>query len=1090
MTRPKRRTYTEETQDLALELTAIIGTMGAAQLLDVPEPNIRKWRKVREGYIPTRATQRYEDSYITLVLELAKETGLPAACALYDVPLGTGKRWRRLKIYGVGHGRTGPYDEDIKLKVAETARTTSDVDAGKEFGVLPEVLRRWRAAEGESLVPKRKVHSPEKKAAALQLAMVSGLVAASEAFNIPEGTIRWWIQKSLKRVRKPQVHLSEKERIAAVALAVSVGLQEAAKITGVRYGTLSKWKSKAGKTRKRGASKLHDTDLRWLASEQPHMEEWRLPASEWLKQEPQGLSQRLASMVKFFSAYIVPFGISKPATFLDRREVFPDFYKTACPDSMYGVMCAKNVHDFIAWILIERFSAPDDYGRPVISPAFHNPVPRPRATGFTYRDQTVYSPLPMGYIDEVQQLLAQGPNFQDWRWAQKAMHSAHKNYGRDWFTATESQIDRNDPDCVWRIRKRQQWSGGPILEMWSPVRWVALLIKNMLPLRTLQVRVLDSGEADTWRVERTSQGDWEWHPNKSHLSIGKISAPHAMGVLKRVVGPSGQPPDLCLYINTNKTADSLRSGHQKGYVVAWPLGTPLQSDPFYWLHKLRNWQEKYNPIAARSSWTVLDSRHIHKKSPEQLASFEDSCFLFRMPENSPTERHLPLTESTLDTPWYYLLRELERRLSSRGEVHSDGSKIRLVTDPLLASAGTLFPLHGLRVSLLSALALDGKVPFSILQKIAGHSRFLMTLYYVKPGEEHIRQEIRLGLERLSAAKTSTIVSFLKTTEFDRIVEQTVCNSPSALGMVIPTHLESRNPAGWLPMHLGLCLVGGNTSPHEGNTDIGGCYNGGPDQGSIGAPKYMPVLGGARNCVSCRWFVTEPFYLPALVSEFNNTAYHQNEIALECLRTESRLHGLKARRLDAEQSDSLFLEVDELRAVERLLEQQVNRLSILSHKLADCLRLIERCIAVLRDGSDLDQPPPRSLIAVGGELELKVAIEDIDSELLQLSYVNESVEAYPELEAGKAVVRMGQILDAALLRDGLPPVFLALTEEQQLQAGNAFIRALSRARNPTDTSAGRREVVSILDARKSLREQGIDMSGLMNDLRKEVAVLIG
>jgi hypothetical protein len=35
--------------------------------------------------------------------------------------------------------------------------------------------------------------------------------------------------------------------------------------------------------------------------------------------------------------------------------------------------------------------------------------------------------------------------------------------------------------------------------MWSPVRWVALLAKLILPLRTLQVRMLDSGEADTWR---------------------------------------------------------------------------------------------------------------------------------------------------------------------------------------------------------------------------------------------------------------------------------------------------------------------------------------------------------------------------------------------------------------------------------------------------------------------------------------------------------------------------------------------------------------------------------------------------------------
>ena len=38
---------------------------------------------------------------------------------------------------------------------------------------------------------------------------------------------------------------------------------------------------------------------------------------------------------------------------------------------------------------------------------------------------------------------------------------------------------------------------------------------------------------------------------------------------------------------------------------------------------------------------------------------------------------------------------------------------------------TLFPLHSLRVSLITALALEGLVPFPLLQKLVGHSRLLM-----------------------------------------------------------------------------------------------------------------------------------------------------------------------------------------------------------------------------------------------------------------------------------------------------------------------------------------------------------------------------
>ena len=51
--------------------------------------------------------------------------------------------------------------------------------------------------------------------------------------------------------------------------------------------------------------------------------------------------------------------------------------------------------------------------------------------------------------------------------------------------------------------------------MWSPVRAVALLIKLILPLRTHQIRLLDSGEADTWRYEKG-----KWRLNCGSLAQG------------------------------------------------------------------------------------------------------------------------------------------------------------------------------------------------------------------------------------------------------------------------------------------------------------------------------------------------------------------------------------------------------------------------------------------------------------------------------------------------------------------------------------------------------------------------------------------
>lgn len=58
----------------------------------------------------------------------------------------------------------------------------------------------------------------------------------------------------------------------------------------------------------------------------------------------------------------------------------------------------------------------------------------------------------------------------------------------DWFPVTDDDIDRTDPDCVWRVRPKAN-ERQAVLEMWSPVRWVALLTKLILPLRTMQVMV-------------------------------------------------------------------------------------------------------------------------------------------------------------------------------------------------------------------------------------------------------------------------------------------------------------------------------------------------------------------------------------------------------------------------------------------------------------------------------------------------------------------------------------------------------------------------------------------------------------------------
>lgn len=840
--------------------------------------------------------------------------------------------------------------------------------------------------------------------------------------------------------------------------------------------------------KKKGVGR-RDTDitLGWVEREYPQLSAWRVLAVEWLKGETRGVSIRLSALVYFFERYLIQQGLSLvPAEFLARGTFIPDFYQTSCPDSAAGIKYNNSIHAFLNFILLSEFSVADDDGHAVISPAFRNKVPRMSRGGMPKRSESVHSPLPYGYIDELRQMLAAGPHFRDWQWSQSALGGnlgKRGHSGPDWFEVTEDQIDLNDPDCVWRDRQMQN---GTRLEMWSPVRWVALLVKLILPLRTIQVRMLDSGEADTWRYDARG-----WTLNTNRLAQGNERRPLQQGVFRRNDSlVDDESTATVLYINTNKTADVGKSGLEKGYELPWSSGGPLHQDVFYWLEKLRNWQEKYNPVTRRTAWTELDGRHFAVKSVVQLAEYSDTCFIFRTPESRESERRLPISSDLLDKPWFCLLSALEVRLADRGETHRNGSPIRLLPPSVVRTTRTtLFPLHSLRVSLITALALEGQVPFPVLQKLVGHSRLLMTLYYTKPGATHIRDALLQAAERLEANKEASIQHFLLDTEHDELLQKAICNSVPSLAATIPQHPAARNAVGWMPMHHGLCLVGGNTSEVEGNGSVGGCYNGGAmitDRGHSHNPKYGHVPGGSRNCVRCRWFVTAPHYLPALAAHFNTLAYHFDEARNACLIHENTLQDLKRQKADAEEADQQFTQLNTYRQAERIWETSMKRFSDLAEDIVACWRLIERCKTAL-DGSQ----GSTQLVTAGLVGDVNVAFEETESELLQLAGVCENVEIYPDLEPGKAVFRRSQLLDAALYRDDLPPLFMLMSEQEQLHAGNAFMRQLARQMNPMNPVLGQREVVHLMDAGMSLSKYfGIDLTTLLNETGAARAVPAG
>jgi transposase-like protein len=898
-------------------------------------------------------------------------------------------------------------------------------------GTLYDELRRIdRLQEYQTMFPnqdKRKYTTAQREAA-INAVMIENKSIATVAieYSVVPSTLSLWLKEKGYSVRERQIQ-------------------------GMNNKALNKPRYRQTKSLHGDQRRDKDLSLSWVSIEHPEIEHWRKYAIEWIRGEVHAIDTRLNALRIFLYRYLVLLKLPTDfPTFFSVKTTLPDFYSSVCMNSYAGIRNNNIIHDFLNYVVLKEFSSNNERNTHTIGSKFWNPVSRrlnPRTMGLS---ESVRTPLPYGYIEQLREMLAQGPNFKDWTWAHTALGSAIGEVGMctsSWFPVKLSDIDENDPDCVWRFRET---TIGPRLEMWSPVRWVALMVKLLLPLRSHQVRLLDSGEADTYRYNGEA-----WVENRSPLALNNKSTSISQGVFRKL-GTSfdDNSQKIGLYINTNKTADLTRYDNERGYVMPWPRLHGVQHDVYYWLLKLRDWQEKYNPIHALVSWNELSGKQIPTKSEIQSASYPDSAFLFRDPEaEGNTDK--PITNAMLDVSWKTMLFDFQNRLQDRGEFHPNGDKINLISHDL---KHTLFPLHNLRVSLVTAFALEGQVPFGILQKLVGHSRLIMTLYYTKPSASQYQEAILNATKILEEKKVATIQDFLLNTDRTKIINEAIANNAESITVAIPNATSSRNAAGWAMMHHGLCLVGGIVIEDNEKKGLGGCYNGGPNVGTELSPKYLPVPGGNGNCVRCRWFITQPEYLDALVATFNNIAYSFDEVRNKCLDLDRTIQDYRREQYKCEKEEMVFHNLQDLRQAERSRESQLAIFNEMAESLAACYRLIERCKVRLRTVS----AKAGEIIAVGGALDVEVMVNEVESELLQLSGVCEDVEIFPDLSAGKAILRRSQILDRFLYRQGNRPFFMILSEEEQMLLGNRFIECLAKKNPSTNKIRAKLEVISALE----------------------------
>ncbi|MFW7525879.1 gamma-mobile-trio integrase GmtZ [Vibrio ostreicida] len=838
--------------------------------------------------------------------------------------------------------------------------------------------------------------------------------------------------------------------------------------------------------------------------------QWQELAAEWMAAQTTGIFHKTLALTHFFESYInvcAPYAISNIELFFKgyqgqqcSSEELEELAKNRYTDA-YRISSSVNIPcDFIDFIIEKVFSEEDDDGNLV--PLVENPLSKiKRQKGVT---ETVRNPLPYRYIQDLRQILCPLPDkielavieqnlkdgehllssyhyrhFKHWTWAQQQTGKGRGGDG-DWLEVKPELIDKADPDCVWRTkevtRNRKKIT---FHQIWSPVKAMVIFMKLHLPLRTYQVRMLDSGEADTWRYE-----NGQWVLNTKHdFVFGSEKRPFGKGIFRRIHDTMTGLYSTGLYINTNKTADQNKDELERGYIIPWQ-----NEEVLYWLEKLRNWQEKYNPIAKPTDCKTLLRKHVGaQKSNKQLESMGEVAFLFRNASALGDDKSKPITgDAKLAHFWYQLLLTLENQLAEQGNTLDNGERLKLVVDYPEGTeknnkVSTLFPLHSLRVSLITSYTMDTQLPLPVISKLlAGHTRLLMTIYYNKITPSVMAEKMDEAHGELDAKSKQSVRNFLKDASMEQIQCKMVYHSDDS----IQAALVNRNPIGWEERSCGMCLVGGNTVKSDDVSTLGGCWNGGElikDTKAAASRIYGSVPHGAENCIRCRWFITEAYYLKPLNAHFNQLSYKAHQAANLSVEIEGELEALKDKQFFCEEQGKPFIKHDELQALQRRHEKQQVEADEYAKDWISCFGLIQKIIRVEESRNEGDTKD--KLIAVGSEQDVSHALKFIetDSELLHLSLLCDDAEFYPdlqdELRKTPAIEKRSRQLSRVLMKKGFEPIFMTMDDKQQLIAANAMLRQMAKIADPDDKLEGYRKVASYIEAGEYLTDNKLFSEGI-------------
>ena len=168
----------------------------------------------------------------------------------------------------------------------------------------------------------------------------------------------------------------------------------------------------------------------------------------------------------------------------------------------------------------------------------------------------------------------------------------------------------------------------------------------------------------------------------------------------------------------------------------------------------------------------------------------------------------------------------------------------------------------------------------------------------------------------------------------------------------------------------------------------------------------------------------------------------SETGKRVIKYQDNIELLENEKYECELNGSIFTKHHELLKYEQLYTQELQKNDKLANDYNATLRLIDKSKKIVEQTSSHNG---FQLVTVGSMSDVGFYINDSEHELEQLQIICNGAELFPETDASKAVLQRSQIIDLTLKNNNKMPIMFSLTEEEQLIAGNQFMRLLiSRA----------------------------------------------